>query len=154
MFLTSVGIVKEEGVSKLWQGVSAALMRHMVYSGTRIVSYITFKEKVFKKGKKDVFPIWQSAICKCFFYILKMIKIICNAISPLVFQGGVSAGAFAQFIASPTDLLKVQLQMEGKRRLLGLPPRVTGLFDAFSKIVKSSGYRGLWKGEYYKLSAR
>ncbi|XP_044758642.1 mitochondrial uncoupling protein 4 [Coccinella septempunctata] len=122
MFRTTVGIVKEEGVTKLWQGVSAALVRHMIYSGTRIVSYITFKEKVFKKGKKDVFPIWQSAIC------------------------GVSAGAFAQFIASPTDLLKVQLQMEGKRKIMGLPPRVTGLFDAFNKIVKSSGYRGLWKG--------
>jgi solute carrier family 25 (mitochondrial uncoupling protein), member 27 len=60
--------------------------------------------------------------------------------------GGVSAGAFAQFIASPTDLIKVQLQMEGKRKLLGLPPRVTGFNDAFKKVVQTSGYRGLWKG--------
>lgn len=37
--------------------------------------------------------------------------------------GGVTSGAVAQFCASPADLVKVQLQMEGKRRLLGKPPR-------------------------------
>ena len=34
-----------------------------------------------------------------------------------------SAGALGQFMASPTDLVKVQIQMEGKRRLEGKPPR-------------------------------
>ena len=35
-----------------------------------------------------------------------------------------SAGAFGQFIASPTDLVKVQMQMEGKRVILeGRRPR-------------------------------
>lgn len=122
MLLTTAGIVKEEGVQKLWQGVSAALVRHMIYSGSRIVTYITLKEKLFGKKKSESFPIWQSALC------------------------GVSAGAFSQFIASPADLIKVQLQMEGKRRLMGLPPRVTGFYDACVKIVEASGYRGLWKG--------
>jgi len=37
--------------------------------------------------------------------------------------GGLTAGGMAQFIASPTDLVKVQMQMEGKRRLDGKPPR-------------------------------
>lgn len=37
--------------------------------------------------------------------------------------GGLSAGAMAQFIASPTDLVKVRMQMEGKRKLEGRPPR-------------------------------
>jgi len=36
---------------------------------------------------------------------------------------GLSAGAMAQFIASPTDLIKVHMQMEGRRRLDGKPPR-------------------------------
>lgn len=60
--------------------------------------------------------------------------------------GGVSAGAFAQLISSPADLLKVQLQMEGKRKLMGLPPRVHGLTDAFFKTLNSGGVKGLWKG--------
>jgi len=38
-------------------------------------------------------------------------------------MSGVTSGALAQFFASPTDLIKVQIQMEGKRRLLGKPPR-------------------------------
>lgn len=71
-----------------------------------------------------------------------------------VVSGGVSAGAFAQFISSPADLLKVQLQMEGKRRLMGLPPRVNGLMDAFFKTVKTSGIRGLWKGTAKALRER
>lgn len=123
LFKTAVGIAKEEGVLKLWQGAHAALYRHLVYSGTRIVTYKTLKEKLFKKDpSEEYFPVWKSAVC------------------------GVTAGAFAQYISSPTDLLKVQLQMEGKRKMMGLPPRVDGLFDAFRKTVSTAGYRGLWKG--------
>ena len=32
---------------------------------------------------------------------------------------GLTAGGAAQFLASPTDLVKVQMQMEGKRLLDG-----------------------------------
>ena len=38
---------------------------------------------------------------------------------------GMISGAAAQFLASPTDLVKVQMQMEGKRQLEGLKPRLT-----------------------------
>ncbi len=49
-------------------------------------------------------------------------------ITPLYFSrksivGGLSAGAAAQFIASPTDLVKVQMQTEGRRALEGKPRR-------------------------------
>jgi len=36
---------------------------------------------------------------------------------------GVMSGVVAQYAASPADLIKVQIQMEGKRRLMGEPPR-------------------------------
>ncbi|XP_060522015.1 mitochondrial uncoupling protein 4 isoform X2 [Cylas formicarius] len=123
MFQTAVGIGTEEGIHKLWQGVHAAFIRHLIYSGTRIITYKALKENAFKQNAADpYFPLWKSAIC------------------------GVSAGAFAQYIASPTDLLKVQLQMEGRRRLMGLPPRVHGLWDAFRQVWSKGGVRGLWKG--------
>lgn len=38
-------------------------------------------------------------------------------------MGGVVSGGLGQFLASPTDLVKVQMQMEGRRRLEGKPPR-------------------------------
>lgn len=44
-----------------------------------------------------------------------------------------TAGAFGQFIASPTDLVKVQMQMEGKRVLIeGRQPRYRVLNSNFT----------------------
>jgi len=52
------------------------------------------------------------------------VLIICDcALVRKAVLSGLSAGAMAQFIASPTDLIKVQMQMEGRRRLDGKPPR-------------------------------
>ncbi|XP_046660216.1 mitochondrial uncoupling protein 4 isoform X4 [Homalodisca vitripennis] len=98
MLKTALGIVQEEGVPKLWQGVTPAIYRHVVYSGIRIVAYEKMRDNVLKKDSTGAFPIWKSAIA------------------------GVTSGALAQFIASPTDLVKVQIQMEGKRRLMGKAP--------------------------------
>lgn len=78
--------------------------------------------KKLQDSNSDNFVIWKSAIC------------------------GVSAGALAQWMASPADLVKVQIQMEGKRRLLGLKPRVHSAAHAFKEIVRRGGVRGLWKG--------
>ena len=36
---------------------------------------------------------------------------------------GLVAGGIAQFVASPTDLVKIHMQMEGRLRLEGHPPR-------------------------------
>lgn len=49
--------------------------------------------------------------------------------------GGVSAGAIGQFFASPTDLVKVQMQMEGKRKLEGKPLRLVPLRAGVSSPV-------------------
>lgn len=49
-------------------------------------------------------------------------------------------------MASPADLVKVHCQMEGKRRLQGLKPRVQNATDAFQQIIKRGGVKGLWKG--------
>ncbi|XP_016091166.1 mitochondrial uncoupling protein 4-like isoform X1 [Sinocyclocheilus grahami] len=56
------------------------------------------------------------------------------------------SGALGQFIASPTDLVKVQMQMEGRRCLEGKPPRIHGVYRAFTKIIAEGGIRGLWAG--------
>uniref|UniRef100_A0A915KG43 Uncharacterized protein n=1 Tax=Romanomermis culicivorax TaxID=13658 RepID=A0A915KG43_ROMCU len=97
---TISGIVKEEGLTKLWQGVTPAIVRHFVYTGVRVITYETLRDKLFKHKSDGAFPLWE-AMCS-----------------------GMTSGAFAQFLASPTDLIKVQMQMEGRRRLEGLPPRV------------------------------
>uniref|UniRef100_W8B3G7 Mitochondrial uncoupling protein 4 n=1 Tax=Ceratitis capitata TaxID=7213 RepID=W8B3G7_CERCA len=123
MVATAFGIVREEGTMKLWQGVTPALYRHVVYSGVRICSYDFLRRKLGSDNNGIItLPLWKSALC------------------------GVSAGAVAQWLASPADLVKVQIQMEGKRRLMGEPARVHGAAHALKEIVRRGGVAGLWKG--------
>lgn len=122
MFKTGLGIVREEGVLKLWTGFTPAIWRHIIYSGSRMLLYEKLRDDVFHKNLDGTFTIWKSVIA------------------------GVTAGATAQFLSSPADLVKVQMMMEGRRRLMGEPPRVKTASDAFMKIYRQGGFRGLWKG--------
>ena len=80
------------------------------------------------------------------------------------------SGAMGQFLASPTDLVKTRLQMEGRRLLDGHKPRYkqstvqsfpvfplnfernnyrySSTWDAFYLITRSEGIAGLWRGWY------
>ncbi|XP_049975299.1 mitochondrial uncoupling protein 4 isoform X3 [Alexandromys fortis] len=122
MVRTALGIVQEEGFLKLWQGVTPAIYRHVVYSGGRMVTYEHLREVVFGKSEDKHYPLWKSVI------------------------GGMMAGVIGQFLANPTDLVKVQMQMEGKRKLEGKPLRFRGVHHAFAKILAEGGIRGLWAG--------
>ncbi|KAG8445758.1 hypothetical protein GDO86_010519 [Hymenochirus boettgeri] len=122
MMRTAAGIVKEEGLFKLWQGATPAIYRHIVYSGVRMVAYEHLRDSTLGKRDDDSFPFWKSVV------------------------GGMTAGAIGQFFASPTDLVKVQMQMEGKRKLEGKPPRVRGVCHAFVTIMSKGGIWGLWAG--------
>jgi len=116
------GIVTEEGFFKLWQGVPPALYRHIVYTGSRMNIYEYMRNNVFKRNDDGTFTLWKGAIC------------------------GTVSGALGQLIASPTDLVKVNMQMEGRRRLEGKPVRVKSCSHAMRTIVAESGFLGLWRG--------
>nr|XP_033791486.1 mitochondrial uncoupling protein 4 [Geotrypetes seraphini] len=122
MIRTAAGIVQEEGLLKLWQGFTPALYRHIVYSGVRMLTYEQLRGTVLRTADDKSFPLWQSVV------------------------GGMLAGAIGQFFASPTDLVKVQMQMEGRRKLEGKPPRIRGVHHAFMMILSEGGVRGLWAG--------
>ncbi|BFZ03256.1 hypothetical protein BsWGS_06295 [Bradybaena similaris] len=122
MVATAVGIVKEEGLHKLWQGVTPALYRQIIYTGCRISFYEALRDKVFRKNSDGTFPVWKASV------------------------SGLLAGAMGQFVSSPTDLVKVRMQMEGRRRLEGKPPRVKNTAHAFKQVLAEGGLRGLWRG--------
>ncbi|NXH48623.1 UCP4 protein, partial [Dicaeum eximium] len=122
MLRTAAGIAQEEGVRQLWQGATPAVYRHIVYTGVRMVTYEYLRDSVLGRTEGESFPLWKAVV------------------------GGMSAGAIGQFFASPTDLVKVQMQMEGKRKLEGKPLRFRGVHHAFLKILSEGGVRGLWAG--------
>jgi len=121
MFQTAFGIFKEEGLFCLWRGMLPALYRHAIYTGMRMSVYEEVRSTL-QRENKDGFPLWKKVLA------------------------GMAAGGMGQFVASPTDLIKTQIQMEGKRRLQGKKPRVNGAYDAFKKILAQNGVRGLWRG--------
>ncbi|XP_059837590.1 mitochondrial uncoupling protein 4 isoform X2 [Hypanus sabinus] len=100
----------------------AAAVAETVYSGVRMVAYEQLRDSLLKKNDDGYFPLWKAVL------------------------GGMISGAIGQFFASPTDLVKVQMQMEGRRRLEGKPPRIHGVYHAFVKILSEGGIRGLWAG--------
>ncbi|VDD93425.1 unnamed protein product [Enterobius vermicularis] len=122
MFSVFWNIVRNEGVLNLWSGVTPAIYRHFVYTGFRMGFYEVIRAAWHDKEKEKRFPIWKSMI------------------------SGLTAGALAQFIASPTDLVKVQMQMEGLRRLQGQPARFRNTWHAFSTFYRVNGFRSLWTG--------
>lgn len=57
---------------------------------------------------------------------------------------GLTTGAIGITFANPTDLVKIRLQAEGKKPII--ERRYTGVWDAYTKIVRKEGVLGLWKG--------
>lgn len=121
MIQTALGIAREEGFFHLWRGIPPALLRHAIYTGFRMSAYEEIRNKLTKNDKNG-FPIWKKVVA------------------------GMLAGGIGQLMASPTDLIKTQIQMEGRRRMLGQPPRVKGTWDAASKVLHQAGLTGLWRG--------
>eukprot|EP00043_Microstomoeca_roanoka_P000843 m.29436 g.29436 ORF g.29436 m.29436 type:complete len:321 (-) comp10528_c0_seq1:317-1279(-) len=122
MVATASMIVRKEGVRYLWRGCPPALLRQIIYSGSRLCLYEVLRDSVFKKDSDGTFSSWKAASC------------------------GLLAGALGQAIASPTDLVKVRLAGQGMDAALGKPLRYKGTYHAFSTIVKEEGFLGLWKG--------
>ncbi|KRZ15430.1 Mitochondrial uncoupling protein 4 [Trichinella zimbabwensis] len=122
MFTIFSNIVRKEGFFGLWNGITPAVTRHYVYTGVRVMFYETFREELFHRNEDGTFDLWKA---------------MCSSMA---------SGAIGQFLASPTDLVKVQMQMEGRRRLDGLPPRVENMFQAFRQTFASGGIPALWKG--------
>lgn len=94
--------LRRQGVMGLYKGLAPACLRHVVYSGSRVMVYEFIREKVLLKDADGKFALWKGALA------------------------GMSAGIIGQAIASPTDLVKVQMQADGRRVLAGHAPRYKG----------------------------
>ena len=92
MFRTMAGVVREEGITRLWQGCTPGLARHLIYSGVRMNLYDVLRSQHRAQLEREL-RLGDRAVL------------------------GMVAGGVAQWASSPADLIKVRMQMEGRRRL-------------------------------------
>lgn len=117
-------IIKTEGMSGLYAGVTPAVARHIPYTGFRAIGYEYIRGFFCGDKPKDQAPL-----------LAKM-------------AAGMSAGGIGQAIAVPCDLIKVRMQGDGRLVAAGKldKARYTGLFDAFTKIKAAEGIGGFYTG--------
>lgn len=114
-------MVAQEGTASLWKGVSAGIQRQCAFAPIRIGLYEPVRNFYLGKDFKGDPPV------------LKKIA------------AGLTTSAIGITIASPTDVVKVRLQSEG-RLPAGVPRRYNGAIDAYKKIIAQEGVLGLWTG--------
>ncbi|EDW63988.1 mitochondrial uncoupling protein 4 [Drosophila virilis] len=123
LFGTALGVIKEEGFLKLYSGFSALVLRHSFVSGLKIGSYDYLRSKWSVRTDDKV-----------------------TISMPCTMLAGIVSGALSTIASNPLDLVKLQMQMESKRILLGMPPRSTGIMQALQFIYSQGGLRSLYRG--------
>lgn len=114
-------IAKEEGAASLWRGWEPGMHRQCLFGGLRIGLYEPVKALYLGKDFKGDPPLY------------------------LKIAAGLTTGGVAIAIASPTDLVKVRMQSEGKLPE-GTPKKYPNAFKAYGIIAREEGLAGLWRG--------
>eukprot|EP00227_Mantoniella_beaufortii_P016106 CAMPEP_0197605092 /NCGR_PEP_ID=MMETSP1326-20131121/42459_1 /TAXON_ID=1155430 /ORGANISM="Genus nov. species nov., Strain RCC2288" /LENGTH=300 /DNA_ID=CAMNT_0043172837 /DNA_START=76 /DNA_END=978 /DNA_ORIENTATION=+ len=118
---TMVTVAKEEGLGALWKGITPGLHRQCLFGGLRIGLYEPVKNFYVGPDHKGDVPLH------------------------LKIASGLTTGALGISIASPTDLVKVRMQAEGKLPA-GAVKKYPSAMAAYGIIVKEEGVLALWKG--------
>jgi len=118
-FVMTASIVRNEGPTALYKGLSAAIFRQCTYGTVRLGLFRTISDK-FKEPGKPV-PASISALA------------------------GMAAGIGGSMVGTPSDVALVRMQADAT---LPVEQRrnYTNVFSALGRIVKEEGWRALWKG--------
>eukprot|EP00446_Apocalathium_sp_SHHI-4_P011203 CAMPEP_0177215014 /NCGR_PEP_ID=MMETSP0367-20130122/33993_1 /TAXON_ID=447022 ORGANISM="Scrippsiella hangoei-like, Strain SHHI-4" /NCGR_SAMPLE_ID=MMETSP0367 /ASSEMBLY_ACC=CAM_ASM_000362 /LENGTH=354 /DNA_ID=CAMNT_0018664425 /DNA_START=81 /DNA_END=1145 /DNA_ORIENTATION=+ len=113
--------LRNEGVLTFYSGLSAGLMRQVVYTGARFGLFDMFMEKASDPSFDAVPGFAKKALC------------------------GISAGGIAAVAGTPADLALIRMQSdsllpEAQRR------NYRGVVHALSTIARTEGVAGLFKG--------
>ncbi|KAJ9174931.1 hypothetical protein P3X46_013525 [Hevea brasiliensis] len=113
-------IIQSEGVSALFTGVSATILRQTLYSTTRMGLYDILKHKWTEQDTGSM-PLLR--------------KILAGLIS-----GGVGAA-----VGNPADVAMVRMQADG-RLPIDQRRNYKSVFDALTQMSKQEGIASLWRG--------
>lgn len=121
MIGTLATVAREEGAGALWKGITPGIHRQILFGGLRIGMYEPIKEIYVGKDHVGDVPLSMKI------------------------AAGLTTGALAIMVASPTDLVKVRMQAEGKLPA-GVPKRYPSALSAYGIIAKQEGVAALWTG--------
>ncbi|KAJ8609817.1 hypothetical protein CTAYLR_008113 [Chrysophaeum taylorii] len=117
-------ILRVEGAGAFWAGLGAAMARQATYGGLSFWSYPYVRDALARSaGHRDP-PTWAQL------------------------AAGAISGGVASAIANPTDVVKVRLQADGRRALLGEPRKYSGGFVSTLGVVfgREGGLAALYAG--------
>lgn len=112
-------IIKNEGISTLYTGLSAGLLRQATYTTTRLGIY-TWLFETFSTGDKPPGFFMKAAL-------------------------GMTAGGCGAFVGTPAEVALIRMTSDGslpveKRR------NYSSVFNALARIYKEEGVTTLWRG--------
>jgi len=112
-------VIKNEGISTLYTGLSAGLLRQATYTTTRLGIYTWLFETFSTEGKPPGF-FMKAAL-------------------------GMTAGASGAFVGTPAEVALIRMTSDGslpadKRR------NYSSVFNALARIYKEEGVTTLWRG--------
>lgn len=121
--VTAMGIVKRLGLTGLYKGVSACLMRDVPFSAIYFPTYAHIKRDLFNfnpqdDSKRSRLKTWE-----------------------LLLAGGL-AGMPAAYLTTPCDVIKTRLQMDPRRG----ETQYTGILHAARTILKEESFKSFFKG--------
>ena len=100
------------------------MVRHVPYSGTRIVAYEALRSRALGSSAHEANVATKMAL-------------------------GATAGALGQLVAVPADVVKVRMQAAGAAAPAGAPAAVRpggGMAAAAASIWRAEGAAGFWRG--------
>ncbi|XP_010520776.1 PREDICTED: mitochondrial uncoupling protein 6-like [Tarenaya hassleriana] len=124
----SVGahIVRTEGPGALFSGVSATVLRQMLYSATRMGIYDFLKRRWTDRAAGD-FPLAAKIVA------------------------GLIAGAIGSVAGNPADVAMVRMQADG-RLPLKRRRNYKRVVDAIGQIARREGFGSLWRGSWLTVN--
>lgn len=115
---SAMHIVRELGLTGLYKGASACLLRDVPFSAIYFPSYAHLKKDFFGEGPNKRLRTWELLLA------------------------GAIAGIPAAYLTTPCDVIKTRLQVQAREG----ETVYTGLRDAASKIMKEEGFPAFFKG--------
>eukprot|EP01004_Peranema_trichophorum_P005451 NODE_4311_length_1189_cov_76.064728_g3806_i0.p1 GENE.NODE_4311_length_1189_cov_76.064728_g3806_i0~~NODE_4311_length_1189_cov_76.064728_g3806_i0.p1 ORF type:complete len:320 (+),score=90.69 NODE_4311_length_1189_cov_76.064728_g3806_i0:58-960(+) len=121
-------IVREEGITAMWKGVTSTSLRNMGNMGANLVFKPIFDEHIWghKSTDKKRLPIWKTLI-----------------------TGGF-AGCMGPLFNMPLDVAKTR--MMAQRTVAGQAPKYTNTFQCMKVVASEEGLMMLWKGYFPRVA--